>query len=134
MRIAESGASQPDWLDDALRTALPPPTLPVGFKSRVAAAIQRLDASSTQAARRSLADEHARQAAGLHSDYVKLQRGTLGQLIGAGFVTGIAVTMALPWLRARLGDWTPAAPAAVGVALAIVLGMQTWYRRRDFSR
>ncbi len=106
-------------LDRALSRVLQPPAIPQGFRERLQATVSRSGESDLRSLRERLEGERRRQLEELEADYVRVRRGTLGTLIGAAFVAGAAATIAMPWLRAHLGDHTPFAVAWGAVALGL---------------
>jgi hypothetical protein len=71
--------------------------------------------------RERLEAERRQQLEELEANYVRVRRGTLGTLIGVAFAAGAAATIAMPWLRAHLGAYTPL--AIIWGAVALGLGM-----------
>ena len=122
------GQNDPVWFEEALRRSLAPPLPPPGFHARLAAAVQRAGDSRARPSRQALAAEYERQVADLRSGYVRLQWRTLGTLLGVAFVCGIGLTLAMPWIRAQLGDWAPLAVAGGGALAGIALGAHSWLR------
>jgi hypothetical protein len=121
-------------LDEALAKALVAPGLPSGFRAQLRAAVVR-DASGDRAQlRAALEREHVAQLAQLQSGYVRLRQRTLGTLIGSGFAAGLAVTFALPWLKAHFGDDGVFALPAVGVAIGLALSLHAWWQRSSLAR
>jgi hypothetical protein len=121
-------------LDAALAKTLAPPGLPSGFRAQLHAAVGR-DASGDRAQlRAALEREHTAQLAELQSGYVRLRQRTLGTLIGAGFAAGLAVTFALPWLKAHFGDNGVFALPAIGVAIGLALSLSAWWQRSSLAR
>jgi hypothetical protein len=118
-------------LDSALTRVLPPPELPAGFRAGVLAAIAR-DARSealNPAKRARLEREQREQLREFEAGYLRLRRRTLGTLIGGAFATGTVVALALPWLRATVGPYTPLVLASVGAAIGLAIGISTWLGR-----
>ena len=115
-------------LDQALRRALPPPSLSPDFRARLLAAVQRAGEPETLPSRQLLAAEYERQIAALRSGYVRLQWRTLGTLLGVAFVCGIGLTLAAPWIRAQFGDWGLLGMAGGGALAGIALGARSWLR------
>jgi hypothetical protein len=64
---------------------------------------------------------------------VRVRRGTLGTLIGVAFAAGAAATIAMPWLRAHLGAYTPLAltwgAVALGLGMVFLDPLRTLLRR-----
>jgi len=121
-------------LDRALRRVLAPPSLPDGFAARLAAAVQRAGEPDSLRTQRTLAAEYARQAEALRNGYVRLQWRTLGTLIGAAFVAGITLTLALPYVRATWGGYGVLATAVIGALVGIGLGARSWLGRSSLWR
>lgn len=109
--------------DAALATALEPPAVPAGFRRRLEAALEQERQAAGRRASRAAALERERREclAELEAGYVRLRRRTLGTLIGGAFAVGVAVTLAMPWLRAAFGADTPLALAAAGAVLGLAL-------------
>lgn len=127
-RDDRSGQTDPAWLDGALRRSLPPPQLPAGFRARLSAAVMRAGQPLAASSRQALEAEYQRQVTDLHNGYVRLQWRTLGTLLGVAFVCGAGLTLAMPWIRAQLGDWAPLAVAAGGTLAGIALGLRSGLR------
>jgi hypothetical protein len=109
-------------LDAALATALQPPSLPEGFESRLAAALNDEPPPEWgRAARETLEREHLERLAELEAGYVRLRRRTLGTLIGAAFAAGAVLTLALPLLQRAWGANLPYILAGGGALLALAL-------------
>ena len=121
-------------LDQALRRSLRAPTLPSGFHARLNAAIARNATVDIAAERLELERQHQLQLTELRQGYVRLQLSTLGTWIGAAFMCGVAVTLAMPWLQATFGDYTTLAiPVAAGV-FAVAIGANTLTQRLGMPR
>jgi hypothetical protein len=118
----------PEWLGQALRQALPPPSISPGFRARLLAAVQRAGESRSMPSRQAMAAEYERQVAEMRGGYVRLQWRTLGTLLGAAFVCGIGLTLAAPWIRAQFGDWGLLGMAGGGALAGIALGARSWLR------
>jgi hypothetical protein len=128
------GARLEQSLDHALAKTLTAPGLPAGFREQLRAAVVRNGPGDRVQLRAALEREHAAQLAELHSGYVRLRQRTLGTLIGAGFAAGLAVTFALPWLKAHLGDNGVFALPAIGVAIGLALSLSVWWQRSSLAR
>ncbi len=119
-----SGTDSPEMrkLDAALAAALQPPSLPPGFESRLAAALQQEPRPEWgRAAREALEREHLERLAELEAGYVRLRRRTLGTLIGAAFGAGAVLTLALPLLQRAWGANLPYILAGGGALLGLAL-------------
>jgi hypothetical protein len=108
-------------LDEALGRAVSAPEIPQAFRTRLNAALSRASETDLLLLRERLESERRQQLEELQADYVRVRRGTLGTLIGVAFAAGAAATIAMPWLRAHLGTYTPL--AIVWGAVALGLGM-----------
>jgi hypothetical protein len=106
-------------LDQALGRALKAPELPGAFRTRLNAALSRTAETDLLSLRERLESERRQQLEELHEEYVRVRRGTLGTLIGVSFAAGAAATIAMPWLRAHLGAYTPMAITWGAVALGL---------------
>ena len=106
-------------LDAALRRALSGPEVPPVFRTRLNAALSRTGETDLVSLRERLERERRRQLEELEANYVRVRGSTLGALIGVAFAAGAAVTIAMPWLRAHLGSYTPMAITWGGVALGL---------------
>jgi hypothetical protein len=121
-------------LDMALARAIVPPPLPAGFRARLTAAVARQGVVNIPASRLALAAEHQQQLAALKSGYVRLQRRTLGTMIGAAFATGALVAVAMPWIRMQFGEVGLLAVPMAGAAVGVALGAATWLRNSGVLR
>jgi hypothetical protein len=110
-------------LDAALRRALPPPALPSQFRARLQSALAREADQDLPAARSRLEREQRERLAELEAGYLRLRRRTLGNLVGGAFAAGVAVALALPWLRESFGANAPLALSGVGVLIGLAIGM-----------
>jgi len=115
--------------DHALAKTLTAPGLPAGFREQLRAAVVRAVPEDRAQLRAALEREHAMQLAQLQDGYVRLRQRTLGTLIGAGFAAGLAVTLALPWLKAHFGDNGVFALPVIGVVIGLVLSLSVWWQR-----
>lgn len=106
-------------VDEALGRALGAPEPSQAFRTRLTAALARTDETDLLSQRERLESERRQQLEELEADYVRIRRGTLGTFIGVAFAAGAAVTIAMPWLRAHLGDYTPLAITWGAVALGL---------------
>lgn len=120
-------------LDTALQRALPAPALPAHFRTRLQAALVRAG-DSEPIPRAAIEAEYRRQVSAMHEGYVRLQRRTLGTIIGVAFVTGIGLTLAMPWLRANYGDAVLLIVPAAGAVAGIVIGARSWLQRTAAAR
>jgi hypothetical protein len=121
-------------LDRALARSLAPPQLPVDFRQRLEAAIERSAASDHALLRAAIEREHAQQLAELHIGYVRLRRRTLGTLIGAAFAAGLLITLALPFITAHFGPNGVFVLPAAGVAVGLALSLRAWWQRSSLAR
>lgn len=106
-------------LDEALGRAVSTPELPSAFRTRLNAALARTSETDLLSLRERLETERRQQLEELEANHVRVRRGTLGTLIGVAFAAGAAVTIAMPWLRAHLGAYTPLAITWAAVALGL---------------
>lgn len=106
-------------LDEALDRALSAPEVPPAFRTRLNAALSRTTETDLLSLRERLESERRQQLEELEANYVRVRRGTLGTLIGVAFAAGAAATIAMPWLRAHLGAYTPIAITWGAVALGL---------------
>jgi hypothetical protein len=120
-------------LDEALGRAVGTPELPQAFRTRLNAALARTSETDLLSLREQLESERQQQLEELHADYVRVRRGTLGTLIGVAFAAGAAATIAMPWLRAHLGAYTPVAltwgAVALGLGMVFLEPLRTLLRR-----
>lgn len=121
-------------LDGALMRSNPPPQLPAGFRVRLLAAVARQAPLNIPASRMTLAAEHERQLAELRSGYVRLQRRTLGMMIGAAFATGALVAVAMPWIRTQFGEVGLLVVPMAGALAGVIIGAMTWLRNSGALR
>ncbi len=119
-------------LDGALERTLRRPQTPATLRARVSAARARPAETDLAAVRARLEGERRQQLEALEADYLRVRRSTLGTLIGVAFAAGAAAAIAMPWLRAHLGDYTPAALTWGGAALG--LGMVFFHPARALLR
>lgn len=119
-------------LDEALERTLRPPQAPQTLRARVSAARSRHAETDLAAVRARLESERRQQLEALEADYLRVRRSTLGTLIGVAFAAGAAAAIAMPWLRAHLGVYTPVAITWGGVALG--LGMVFFRPMRTLLR
>ena len=106
-------------LDEALGRTLSPPQVSQTFRTHLHAALSRATGTDLGSLRERLESERRQQLEELEAHYVRVRGSTLGTLIGAAFAAGAAVTLAMPWLRAHLGPYTPLAITWGGVALGL---------------
>lgn len=120
-------------LDEALGRAVSTPELPRAFRTRLSAALSRTSDTDLLALREKLESERRQQLEELEADYVRVRRGTLGTFIGVAFAAGAAATIAMPWLRAHLGAFTPLAltwgAVALGLGMVFLDPLRTLLRR-----
>jgi hypothetical protein len=120
-------------LDTALQRALPAPALPANFRARLQAALVRAGDAEPMP-RVALEADYRRQMSAMHAGYVRLQRRTLGTLIGVAFVTGIGLTLAIPWLRASYGDVVLLIVPGAGAVAGVIIGARSWLQRSVGAR
>jgi hypothetical protein len=120
-------------LDKALGRTLRAPEIPQAFHARLKAALSRNDETDLLSLRERLESERRQQLESLEEDNVRVRRGTLGTLIGVAFATGAAATIAMPWMRAHLGAFTPLAitwgAVALGLGMVFLDPLRTLVRR-----
>jgi hypothetical protein len=121
-------------LDTALAHGIVPPPLPAGFRARLTAAVARQGVVDIPTSRMALAAEHQQQLAALKSGYVRLQRRTLGTMIGAAFATGALVAVAMPWIRTQFGEVGLLAVPMAGAVVGIAIGATIWLRNSGIQR
>jgi len=121
-------------LDQALTRSLVPPAVPGHFRARLLTAIGRASRVDIEQSRAALAAEHDAQLAALKTGYIRVQKRTLGTLIGAAFATGVVVTLAMPWIRANYGDNAVFAVPLVGAAIGVAIGSLSWLQRTAVAR
>lgn len=132
--MIEPAASRLDRaLDGQLDRVLGVPEVPHAFRTRLNAALSRASETDLLELRERLERERRQQAEELEAHYVHVRRSTMGTLIGVAFAAGAAATIAMPWLRAHLGPFTPIAITwgAVALGLGIVFSepLRTLLRR-----
>ncbi len=120
-------------LDQALGRTLSAPELPHAFRTRLNAALSRTAEPDLLSLRDRLESERRQQLEALHANYVRVRRSTLGTLVGVAFAAGAATTIAMPWLRAHLGAYTPMAitwgAVALGLGMVFLDPLRTLLRR-----
>jgi hypothetical protein len=120
-------------LDEALGRTLSAPEVPRTLRTRLNAALSRTAETDLLSLRERLESERRRQLEELEAHYVSVRRSTLGTLIGVAFAAGAAATIAMPWLRAHLGAYTPMAitwgAAALGLGMVFLDPLRTLLRR-----
>ena len=120
-------------LDETLSRALSVPEVPRAFRARLTAALSRTAATDLLSLRERLESERRQQLEELEANYVRVRRSTLGTLIGVAFAAGAAATIAMPWLRAHLGVYTPMAvtwgAVALGLGMVFLDPLRTLLRR-----
>jgi hypothetical protein len=121
-------------LDQALTRSLAPPAVPGHFRARLRAAISRTSRVDIEQSRAALAAEHDAQLAALKSGYIRVQKRTLGTLIGAAFATGVVVTLAMPWIRVNYGDNAVFAVPLIGAAVGVAIGGLSWLQRTAVAK
>ena len=120
-------------LDEALGHALRAPQVPQAFRTRLNAALARTVEADMPSLRERLERERRQQLEELEAHYVRIRRATLGTLIGVAFAAGAAAAIAMPWLRAHLGAYTPMAitwgAVALGLGMVFLDPLRTLLRR-----
>jgi hypothetical protein len=116
-------------LDGALRRALRPPAVPAQFRARLQSALAREADSNLSGARSRLEREQRERLTELEAGYLRLRRRTLGNLVGGAFAAGVAVPLALPWLRESFGEDAPLALWVLGALVGLAIGLGFWARR-----
>jgi hypothetical protein len=106
-------------LDEALVRSLSAPDLPQTFRARLNAALLQTAETDLVSLRERLEGERRQQLQELQDHYIRVRGSTLGTLIGVAFAAGAAATIAMPWLRAHLGTYTPMAIIWGGIALGL---------------
>lgn len=106
-------------LDEALGRVLSTPQVPQAFRTRLHAALARTAETDLPSLRERLESERRQQLEQLEADYVRVRRSTLGTFVGVAFAAGAAATIAMPWLRAHFGAYTPLAIAWAVAALGL---------------
>jgi hypothetical protein len=121
-------------LDAALTRALPPPALPSQFRARLQSALAREADASLLGARSRLEREQRERLDELEAGYLRLRRRTLGNSVGGAFVAGVAVALALPWLRESFGEDAALVLSGVGTVAGLTIGVAFWaHRNRPFD-
>jgi hypothetical protein len=123
--------SKPDdeALDQALARALAPPALPTGFRERLLAALTRVGDTDLATRRSMLEREHRELLQVLHSDSIRLRWRTIGYLVGGAFAAGIAVAVAMPWIRATFGAESDLIKLLAWAGFGLLVGGVSWVRR-----
>lgn len=120
-------------LDETLGRALSSPEVPQTFRTRLNAALSRTAETDLLALRERLERERRQQIEELEASHVRVRRSTLGTLMGVAFAAGAAVTIALPWLRAHLGAYTPMVitwgAVVLGLGMVFLDPLSSWLRR-----
>ena len=106
-------------LDGALECALRAPRVPQTVHARLHAGLARAAEADLSTLRERLESERREQLKRLETNYIRLRRSALGTLIGVTFPAGAAAAIALPWLRAHLGTYTPEALTLGGMAIGL---------------
>jgi hypothetical protein len=117
-------------LDAQLERTLGAPELPAHFRMNLRAALVRAEDSSLSDARSRLERERRERLVELEQKYVRLQRRTLGVMIGGAFAAGAAAVVVLPWATAHIGPYAPLVIASTGAAVGIWIGFASWLRSR----
>jgi hypothetical protein len=109
------------------------PEVPQAFRTRLNTALARTAETDLLSLRERLERERRQQLEELEADYVRVRRGTLGTFIGAAFAAGAAATIAMPWLRAHFGAYTPMAiawgAAVLGLGIVFLDPLRSLLRR-----
>jgi len=120
-------------LDEALSRTLSGPQVPQTFRARLNAALSRTTETDLLSLRERMERERRQQLEDLEAHYVRVRRGTLGTLIGVAFAAGATTAIAMPWLRANLGAYTPVAitwgAVALGLGIVFFEPLRTLVRR-----
>jgi hypothetical protein len=119
-----------DALDQALARALKAPDLPVGFRTRLLAALSRVSDNDLAARRHMLEREHQELLQMLHSDSIRLRWRTVGYLVGGAFAAGVGVAIGMPWIRATFGPQSDLIMVLVWVTFGLLVGIVSWVRRQ----
>jgi hypothetical protein len=117
-------------LEAELERTLAPPEVPAHFRANLHAALVRAGDSSLSDARSRLERERREKLVELEQNYVRLQRRTLGTMIGGAFAAGVSAAVVLPWVTAHLGQFAPLVIASTGAAVGIWIGIASWLRSR----
>ncbi len=117
-------------LEAELQRILAPPELPAHFREKLQAALVRAEDSSLAATRSRLERERREWLAEIDQKYVRLQRRTLGTMIGGAFAAGAVAAIVLPWVTAHLGPIAPLVIASTGAAVGVWIGVASWLRSR----
>jgi hypothetical protein len=124
-------------LDRALKAqlerTLAPPEVPAHFRAKLQAALVRAGSLSLSDARSRLERERRERLVELKRNYVRLQRRTLGTMIGGAFAAGASAALVLPWVTAHLGSFAPLVIACTGATVGIWIGVASWLRSRGES-
>jgi uncharacterized membrane protein YraQ (UPF0718 family) len=104
-------------LSTHLRAALPAPTLPAGFRSRL---LTRMATTEDPAqARMALEQDWQKAQAALRRQSVHLRWQTLLWLLGGAFAAGALTVAIMPWVAGHYGAhwarWVPMAVAGFGL-------------------
>jgi hypothetical protein len=116
-------------LDQALARALAPPDVPAGFRARLLAALTRASDTDLATRRTMLEREHRELLQVLHGDSIRLRLRTVGYLVGGAFAAGVAVTIAMPWIRATFGPESDRVMLFMWAGFGLVVGGVSWVRR-----
>jgi hypothetical protein len=130
--MSDADRPESEWnraLDAALKRALAPPALPSQFRARLQSALAREGEPNLSGARARLEREQRERLAELEAGYLRLRRRTLGNLVGGAFAAGVAVALAMPWVRESFGDDAPLALSGVGTVVGLAIGIAFWARR-----
>ncbi|TMH72905.1 MAG: hypothetical protein E6H52_17685 [Betaproteobacteria bacterium] len=140
MPLSESRSTNPeepefslprDRLDRRLADLLPAPSTPEGFRQNLWRAIATQSATDLAQRRRALELERARQLNQLEQDYVRMRRDTLAMVLAAALTAGATLSLALPWLAAKLNtDIATLAPLGL---LMLALAGVAWIWREPLT-
>jgi len=117
-------------LEAELERTLAPPELPSHFRAKLQAALVRAGDSSLSEARSRLERERREWLSEIDQKYLRLQRRTLGTMIGGAFAAGASAALVLPWVTAHLGSIAPLVIACTGAAVGVWIGVASWWRSR----
>jgi hypothetical protein len=117
-------------LDAELERTLASPEVPAHFRAKLQAALVRAADSSLSDTRSRLECERRERLVELEQKYVRLQRRTLGVMIGGAFAAGALAVVALPWVTAYFGVYAPLVIASTGAAVGTWIGVASWVRSR----
>lgn len=111
-----------DDLHQALRHALTPPPLPVGFRTQLLARVQSEQLADLQRHRQQLDQEYQRERQRLQADYRRLRRDRLGLIVASAFAAGVCMSLLLPWIYSLVGSQDSVSVALVVAVMTLALG------------